>query len=250
MNRLKLLLFLFLGILHVNGQDASVEEALKSKKNIEFKYEALILPTALIGFGAFGRESHTLKQINTSIKNKIGKNADSKLTIDDFAQYSPFLSVYGLNTVGIEGRNNFKDRTIILGTAYLMMGGTVKLLKHTCNVERPDGSSKNSFPSGHTATAFMGAEFLYQEYKDVSIWYGISGYLVASGTGYCRIYNNKHWATDVAAGAGIGILSTKIAYWIHPVIKRTFFKNTKYADGMVMPFYNGRDYGLGISMTF
>jgi hypothetical protein len=38
-------------------------------------------------------------------------------------------------------------------------------------------------PFGHTANAFASAEFLWQEYKDVSIWYGISGYIIASGTG-------------------------------------------------------------------
>ena len=126
----------------------------------------------------------------------------------------------------------------------------MNIIKRTGNVERPDGSSKNSFPSGHTATAFMGAEFLYQEYKDVSIWYGVAGYVVATGTGMFRMYNNRHWLTDVAAGAGIGILSTKIAYWIHPLIKRTIFKDRESANGIVMPFYNGREYGLGLSMTF
>ena len=50
---------------------------------------------------------------------------------------------------------------------------------------------------------------MWQEYKDVSVWYGISGYIVATGTGFFRIYNNKHWLTDVAAGAGIGILIDK-----------------------------------------
>ena len=89
------------------------------------------------------------------------------------------------------------------------MGGTVNILKQTGNIERPDGTSKNSFSSGHTATAFMGAEFLYQEYKDISDWHDITGYIVATGTGMFRMYNNRHWLTDVAAGAGIGILSTK-----------------------------------------
>jgi membrane-associated phospholipid phosphatase len=91
-------------------------------------------------------------------------------------------------------------------------------------VERPDGSSNNSFPSGHTANAFMGAEFLYQEYKDVSPWYGIAGYVVATGTGLFRMYNNRHWFSDVVAGAGFGILSTKVAYWIYPWMKEKIFK--------------------------
>ncbi len=75
-------------------------------------------------------------------------------------------AVYGLNLAGIKGKNNFRDRTMILATSYLIMGLTVESLKSITRVERPDGSSRNSFPSGHTATAFMGAEFLWQEYKD------------------------------------------------------------------------------------
>ena len=101
-----------------------------------------------------------------------------------------------------------------------MVSTTVKTLKKTTKIERPDGSNNDSFPSGHTAMAFMGAEFLYQEYKDVSIWYGVSGYVIASATGVLRIYNNKHWLTDVATGAGIGILGTKVAYWVQPYITK------------------------------
>jgi membrane-associated phospholipid phosphatase len=130
------------------------------------------------------------------------------------------------------------------------MGGSVNIIKKTSKVERPDGSDTNSFPSGHTATAFMGAEFLYQEYRDLSDWYGIIGYVVAAGTAFFRMSNEKHWLTDVATGAGIGILSTKIAHWIHPLIKKTIFKDNDKKNGIVMPFYNDREYGLGLSMTF
>lgn len=73
----------------------------------------------------------------------------------------------------------------------------------------------------------MGAEFLWQEYKDVSIWYGIAGYTIAAGTGIFRIYNNKHWVGDVAFGAGLGILSTKVAYWIYPYIEQKISKNNR-----------------------
>ncbi len=249
MTNIKVLVLLILGTLSAFAQTTK-PDTLQININRGFKYEALIIPTVLIGYGIVGLESHTLKLINTSTQGEITEHIDEKITIDDFSQYSPFVSVYGLNAIGIKGKNNFKDRTIILGTAYLIMGGTVNILKWTGNVERPDGTSKNSFPSGHTATAFMGAEFLYQEYKEVSVWYGITGYAVAAGTGIFRLYNNRHWITDVAAGAGIGMLSTKIAYWVHPFIKRTIFKDKETASGMLMPFYNGKEFGLGAAIVF
>lgn len=216
-----------------------------------FRFKQLILPSALIGYGIIGIESDQLKLFNIQIREEVREDIDSKLTIDDFSQYAPMAAVYGLNALGIKGKHNFKDRTIIMGTSYLLMAASVYSLKRITKIERPDGSDFHSFPSGHTATAFAGAEFLWQEYKDVSIWYGISGYLVAGGTGLFRIYNNKHWLTDVAAGAGIGILSTKVAYWISPWIQEKIF-HSKEANSVssMAPFYNGKQFGIGFVKTF
>jgi len=230
----------------VSGQGRAIDTSQAKKAKVNYK--ALVIPSAFIVYGLVGLESHTIKLINSDTKDEITEHIDEKLTIDDFSQYAPFVSVYALNAAGVKGKNNFKDRTIILCTAYAIMGATVNSIKLTGNVERPDKTSFNSFPSGHTATAFMGAEFLYQEYKEVSVWYGISGYLVATGTGFFRMYNQRHWLTDVSAGAGIGILSTKIAYWLHPVIKRTLFPGNNDATGMIMPFYDGKQYGLGLAV--
>jgi membrane-associated phospholipid phosphatase len=76
-------------------------------------------------------------------------------------------------------------------------------VKHWTAERRPDSSDLLSFPSGHTATAFVSAEFLRQEYKHLSPWITTGGYAMAVLTGYLRMYNNKHWLSDVAAGAGI-----------------------------------------------
>lgn len=256
----KTILFSFLSITSLSAQVSIVSEQLKqidkdsiSKKDNthQFKLKQLIIPSVLIGYGVVGIESDQLKLFNTQIRDEVKEDIDEKLTIDDFSQYAPVLSVYGLNALGIKGKHNFKDRSIIMGTSYLIMSASVLSLKSITKVERPDGSGFNSFPSGHTATAFAGAEFLWQEYKDVSVWYGISGYLVATGTGMFRIYNNKHWLTDVAAGAGIGILSTKIAYWINPWIQKKIF-NSKEKNSMsaIAPFYNGKQLGIGFMKTF
>ena len=125
---------------------------------------------------------------------------------------------------------------MILGLSGIIMGTAVLSIKNLSGETRPDGSDKYSFPSGHTAAAFATAEFLRQEYKDVSPWYGVAGYAMAATTGYLRMYNNKHWVGDVAAGAGIGIMSTKLAYWIYPVIKHALFKD-KEVKTVIMPTY-------------
>lgn len=231
-------------------QSLQLDSIRSSEKKQRFKYESLIIPTALITYGIVGLTNKDLQLIDFSFKENVEYGLYKKLRLDDFSQYIPSVAVYGLNVFGVEGKHDFKDRTIILATSYLIMGATVGVLKHTTKVERPDASAFNSFPSGHTATAFLGAEFLWQEYKDKSIWYGIAGYAIATTTGLFRIRNDKHWFSDVVAGAGIGILSTKAAYWLHPIIKRNIFGERTQTDGMLLPYYNGQHYGLAFSMKF
>ena len=247
---MKKLLIILLFIPLISFGQNKKNDTIHKTPNIKLNYKSVIIPSVLIGYGIIGIDNDALKLFNHEIQEELNEHIDNKVKIDDISQFVPSLSAYALNALGIKGKNNFKDRTIILGTASLIMGSTVTGMKKLTSIERPDGSNKFSFPSGSTAIAFMGAEFLYQEYKDVSIWYGISGYLVATGTGFLRMYNNRHWFTDVVTGAGIGILSTKIAYWIHPVVKKTLFKDKKEIDGFVIPFYNGKEYGLALSMSF
>ncbi|WP_335964580.1 phosphatase PAP2 family protein [Galbibacter sp. PAP.153] len=237
------------------GQKNNLQDTLNAKGTtfLEFNYKALIVPSVMIGYGLIATESHSLININNGIKEEVTEHIDEKFTVDDISQYAPAIAVYGLNMFGVKGKHNLKDRSIVLATSYLIMSSSVLGLKTITRVERPDGSSRNSFPSGHTATAFVGAEFLWQEYKDVSIWYGIAGYAVATGTGFFRIYNDRHWFSDVVAGAGIGILSTKIAYWITPFIEKKVFKKRykkdKY-DKAFVPFYNGKEIGVGMVIQF
>ena len=100
-----------------------------------------------------------------------------------------------------------------------IMGATINTVKHTANVTRPDGSNNHSFPSGHTAMAFMAATMLHKEYGTTrSPWYSIGGYTVATATAVSRMLNNKHWLSDVMVGAGIGILSTEVGYFLTDLI--------------------------------
>jgi hypothetical protein len=192
-----------------------------------FRSRQLILPTILVGTGIMGLTSDWMEYQNHEMKDELRENIDKKITIDDFSQYAPFISVYALDLCGVKGEHNLRDYTAILATSYLLMGVTVNALKMCIREQRPDNSSFNSFPSGHTATAFMGAELLRHEFRHISPWIGVAGYAVAAGTGFFRMYNNRHWFTDILAGAGIGILSAKASYWLFPYISKKLFKKKR-----------------------
>ena len=217
----------------------------------KFKPLQLIVPAAMIGVGVVGLESHWIISGNNEVRDELQEHRHGQLTVDDFTQYAPAVAVYGLNLCGVKGEHDFGERTIIMGTATLLTLSTVHIIKATGNVQRPDGSAHNSFPSGHTAMAFMGAEFLRREYRNVSPWIGVAGYAVAAGTGFLRMYNNRHWATDVIAGAGIGILSTEIAYWTYPYISRLFYPGRRRGSNVaIAPFVTPEARGFACQISF
>lgn len=232
----------------------SIEELMKKErmKHSPYRFHALqaMIPATLFVLGKIGEESDWCKARNKEIRDELQEHVGGKFTIDDFSQYAPLAATYGLNFCGIKGTHGYGDLTIITGTAYALMGITVNTLKRATKVMRPDGSSRNSFPSGHTATAFMGAELLRREYKDVSPWIGVAGYAVAAGTGFFRMYNNRHWLTDVIAGAGIGIMSVQAAYWLYPVISKTFFRKRYLKNTFISPYVSEEGKGLACNITF
>jgi hypothetical protein len=178
------------------------------------QYRPLILPSAYITYGFIGLKNERLKALDLSIRDEL-RCVERKVTLDDYLAYSPLVAVYGLNLLGKKGVHDLRELSKITGYSIVMTGVSVASIKLLTGKERPDESDCTSFPSGHTATAFMCAEILYQEYKDESILYGILGYTAAATTGYLRVYNDKHWFSDVVAGAGFGILSTKLSYLLH-----------------------------------
>ncbi len=135
--------------------------------------------------------------------------------VDNYLQFSPILVAYGLDALGVPSRTDIANRTAILLKGEAVMLGTVFAVKHFTHQLRPDGSTNNSFPSGHTAQAFAAATFLSEEYKGRFPWMPYAAYGLASSVGALRMANNRHYISDVLLGAGIGILSVKAAYWTH-----------------------------------
>lgn len=156
---------------------------------------------------------------------------------DDYLQHAPIVIVYGLNWLGVEGKNDFANRTAILIKSEMMVGILTFSLKRITAVPRPDTKELTSFPSGHTAQAFATATFMAREYGHKNIWYSIGAYTVATGVGAMRVMNNRHWMSDVLVGAGIGILSTNLAYLTH---QYRWGKKNKRGQTTVMPSYDGQ----------
>lgn len=211
---------------------------------------SFIVPTAFIGFGVASLSINGLKNLNLSTKDEISEHQLKHTNLDNYSQYVPVAMVYGLNALGVQGKHNFKDRTVIYLTSQLISGAMVLPLKHIVKEIRPDSSNNLSFPSGHTATAFSSAQFMFHEYRDSNFWLSISGYPFAIFTGTYRAINNKHWVGDVVAGAGFGILATELAYWVHPKINHLLFKDDKTTSATIMPFYQNKHFGLSYAKQF
>jgi PAP2 superfamily len=226
----------------------SLKINLQNKKRLTTK--SLLVPGIMIAYGFTAIENDGLQRFNAEIKDEVyTENPHKKVSIDNYLQFAPAAAVYGLNAMGIKGKHNLRDRSMIYLMSNIILTSTVFSVKNISHQLRPDGSAYSSFPSGHTAEAFASAEFMRQEYKDVSPWYGIAGYAMAATTGYLRLYNNKHWFGDVVAGAGIGIVSTKMAYWLYPKIQHKLFKD-KPISTIVIPAYQNGTFGLGLVHKF
>ena len=158
------------------------------------------------------------------VNNEKGKKNTQLLTnfktgIDDYTQFFGPAAVVGLKLGGYEGRSDWPRLLASAALSYGIMAGFVNGIKYTAKEMRPDGSTANSWPSGHTATAFVGATLLHKEYGLTrSPWFSVAGYGVAAATGVMRVLNNRHWVSDVMSGAGIGIMSAELGYALCDVL--------------------------------
>lgn len=194
---------------------AQKADTLLPRKAFRFSARQLSIPVGLLGAGillngnaAEGPKKELAEERNEHIPG-------FKTHIDNYLQYSPIAIAYALDAAGVKSRTDFPNRTAILIKGEVMMLGAVAIIKNTTHQLRPDGTTYNSFPSGHTAQAFAAATFLSEEYKDRFRWMPYAAYGLASTVGMMRIANNRHYVSDVLVGAAIGILSMKASYWTH-----------------------------------
>ncbi len=236
--KIKLLIVLTF-FLSLNGK-AQQKDSIYSIKD-ELSYKHFIIPAALISSGLLLKNAPMNKNLQGDFRAILGTDFHTKA--DNYLQYEAVLQIYGGRYLGFKPKNDILHQTINITISNAIMGGIVQTMKHTFKEERPDGSDEFSFPSGHTATAFTNASLLFYEYKDANIWYASSGFLFATATGFLRIANNKHYTSDVLAGAGIGTaVGLAVSYWC-PFKSVTFGKNKTHA--LIYPQI-GTNYGVGL----
>jgi len=200
-----------------------------------------IAPVALITAGTAFHFSDLKYDFNDWRKDNFNYYGD----VDDYLRLAPIAAVYSLNAFGIKGKNCIGNQSAILFKSVLLNTVLVRILKDKTKVERPTGDMK-SFPSGHASIAFGLAQWMHHEYGERSVWYSVGAYASATSVGVMRIAKGAHWASDVVAGAGIGMLTTELIYLTHQY--KWDWEHMRRLD--ILPFTIGKQKGVTLVYTF
>jgi membrane-associated phospholipid phosphatase len=155
------------------------------------------------------------------------------------------LFVAGMFTAGRLGAPGGRFRAM----TYDMLGAAVvntawsSVIKEVVGRERPNGQDDRSFPSGHTSNAFSLAAVAERHYG----WkVGLPAYALAGLMGVSRLNEDKHWLSDVVAGAALGLV-------VGRTVVRVNGRGPGRADGAkwtVSPVVARRARGVRVAVSF
>ena len=230
---------------HLNSPDSvKVRDNYASRSNFHFK--SALIPVSLVTAGVIieslpSQTFFSKERDQTRVQNRIN---GFKTSADNYLQFVPVAAMFSFKLAGMKSRSDLLNQAIISAKSELLMLAIVSSMKHFIHDWRPDGSSDNTMPSGHTAQAFVSATLLDMEYRDTSPWISVGGYLCATATGIFRVTNNRHWVSDVLIGAGIGIASVKVVYLTHR------YRWGKMSTAVVVPTIYQNGGGVAFAMKF
>ena len=195
-----------------NGNEALNQHYLKPR--------ALLFPGTLLLYGALKPVVKGISNLDNDILKQIKTNHPNFYTnAEEFLMWEPSASLYLMDAFKVKTKNSFKQH-LILDVGSIIVTGSIGYLMRNVTAHIKEYTMQGTkFPSGHTANAFRGAEILHQELKYNYKIFSYCGYVAAATVGILRIYNNDHLFTEVLAGAGLGIISTKLTYWIFNKVK-------------------------------
>ena len=230
---------------HLQAQELKItpDSLCRSQK---FNSRELILPGALMVAGVIGSFDSD-NNFNRDVRDAMQELSNGhRCNVDNYLRFVPSTAHLFLGSLGVKSKHNFKERFLISATSHAAMAVMGYGLKYSVKEQRPNLADRHSFPSGHVALAFTGAELMRSEYGTTC---GIGGYAIATGVAFLRLYNNKHWLNDVLMGAGIGILSARIGTWMLP-LERKWLKmngsNNTSSTIALTPYYNPDEKSVAI----
>jgi membrane-associated phospholipid phosphatase len=136
-------------------------------------------------------------------------------SVDFYLKWLPYAVAFISNLTGVKTKSGWKKQVLITAAAdgirYLLTDNLKKMVKE----HRPAPFLGNdSFPSGHTSSAFAAAQLMHRELRSSFPILSCAGYVAGVANATIRIYKSRHWLKDVVAGAVIGIVSAQLAYFL------------------------------------
>ncbi len=194
------------------------QDTLRFEKNTSQKIQDnSILVTSV----SFGGGMALLSGIDVADRGNwvcLNSHKDENNIIVDVFQYAPIALPWVMKISGSPTRSGWGQMAVSHAFGIGLMAGSVKLLKDVTDEMRPDGSGYGSFPSGHSAWAFLGATMISRELGWRSSWYSFGAYTFATGIAVERVLSKRHFPADVVAGAGIGVLTGELGYLLGDII--------------------------------
>ncbi|WP_345123429.1 phosphatase PAP2 family protein [Hymenobacter antarcticus] len=213
----------------------------------------IAVPSVLVGVGVLAhspRYNQTLYEVKREMQEETQEvfGDFNSHGIDDYTRHAPLAVAYGLMATGHRGERTALGFTLIYLAAHELDQAVVSNLKRITAEARPNNATDlTSFPSSHTSQAFLTATLLHEQYGRQYPWLSVSGYAVAAATGTMRVLSNKHWATDVLAGAGIGFLSAETVWHLYPTLTRLLPKGVAQKLLLVPTYVPGGGAGFALA---
>ncbi len=195
------------------------------------------------------------EDINEEVKNSRSSTTDSISDVFEPFGNAAFTlpAMIGFYIYGNFWENEKAERTALLavesflvtslftGAIKVVMGRTRPFDGVSADEFKGPSASNNAFPSGHTSSVFAIATVVANEYEHIPLIAPLS-YGIATMTGYSRLNDNKHWASDVVLGAALGYFTSKTILKLH--------SNKKGRHFTIYPRVDHRGGGLVLSTQF
>lgn len=185
----------------------------------------VLVPEGLFAVGVLTTRRVAVVNSDEEVREELGEHVGPvRTTIDDELRHVPAAAALGLSLTGVKGRHSTVNQALLFALTYTINNTLTSNLKNLTRVERTGNNGDfSSFPSQHTSAAFSAARFLDREYGETSNWYRVGGYSVATGVAALRLIKGP-LVVGRLAGAGVGLASTELAYWIYPRVQRVLVK--------------------------